>query len=169
MSGAGRKDLADRVAALREPVLAGADAGEREPPGAEVFDAVVRALRGPPRRAASGPDRALHDAISRRLAWRDSELRVLSDAREVCRALLAAARRALDPAEEVQVAQAAADATSAAAAIVIQLVLERVARERAGLLREEVAQERLVQAIERQREELVRLEQTLGRTPGGAD
>ncbi len=85
---------------------------------------------------------------------------MLSDAREVCRRLLAVAKRELrDPMEEMEVAEAVAEAGSAAARILIVLVLGRVARERAALLREELAQERLAQAIERQREELRRLEE----------
>jgi hypothetical protein len=111
-----------------------------------------------------GIDHALHDAIARRLAWGDSESRVLADAREVCHRLLAACRRALrDPAEEMRVAAAVAEAGSAAARILILLVLGRVARERAALLREELAQDRLLQAVERQREELGRMEEALAR------
>ncbi|HYU14471.1 MAG TPA: hypothetical protein VEL05_00300, partial [Candidatus Acidoferrum sp.] len=153
-------------------VLATEEPDERETSGAEVFDAVERALSGRRRPASLAPgsavpsaraaelDLALHDAIARRLAWRDSELRVLSDAREVCRRLLAVAKRELrDPMEEMEVAEAVAEAGSAAARILIVLVLGRVARERAALLREELAQERLAQAIERQREELRRLEE----------
>ncbi|HKE14897.1 MAG TPA: hypothetical protein VKB80_08545 [Kofleriaceae bacterium] len=226
MSREPERSLADRVAAFRDEVLAAAADGDREPPGSEVFDAVLRFLSasgpgegasaagagrmgaaggarggakaektettepspppvppGPPGSAAEAPppwppgppvargqplalDLALHDGIARRLAWQDSELRVLSDAREVCRRLLAAARRALrDPHEEMEVARAVAEAGSAAARILILLVLGRVARERAALLREELAHDRLEQAIERQRQELGRLERALGGKP----
>jgi hypothetical protein len=183
-SGAGA-NLAERVAGLRDEVLAAADG---QAPGGEVFDAVVRVLSARARDAGSVPDvaapdqrtapdrprptrrrpassdldLALHDAIARRLAWRDSELHVLGDARDVCHRLLAAARRALsDPAEEMEVARAVAEAGSAAARILISLVLGRVARERAALLREERAQDRLTEALARQREELARLEKAL--------
>jgi hypothetical protein len=267
------RSLADRVAAFRDEVLATADGGDREPPGSEVFDAVLRILAA--RSASSAPaassaptspssvtlsvpspsspsqvppsvprassslqpsvpgaslssqpsvpgaslssppsplpspsssapsssapfssapsssalslsapsssapsssapsssspssfevDLTLHDSIARRLAWRDSELRVLTDAGEVCRRLLAAARRELRaPDEEMEVAWAVAEAGSAAARILILLVLGRVARERAALLREELSHDRLAQAISRQREELARLERALGR------
>lgn len=156
----GRLPLAERVAGLRDEVLSAPD-GEREPPGSEVFDAVLRILSGGGV-AANEVDRALHDGIARRLAWRDSELRVLSDAGEVCRRLLAAARRALrDPDDEMEVACAVAEVGSAAARILTQLVLGRIARERAALLREELAHQRLGQAIETQREELARLEQAV--------
>ncbi len=157
--------LADRVAVLRDEVLATADnSADREPPGSEVFDAVLRGLAVS---TETGLDLALHDAVARRLAWGDTEAKVLADAGEVCRRLLAAAQRALrDPGDELQVASAVAEAASAAARIVAMLVLGRVARERAAQLREEMAQERLGQALERQREELTRLEDAVSRAQG---
>ena len=178
MSEDDRPSLPDRVAGFRDEVLASAEASERAAPGTEVFDAVLRALNGGKgtgraawrdsgsRRSGSrwvaGVDLALHDAISRRLAWRDSELRVLGDTREVCRRFLAAAHRLLsDPEEEMDVAQAVAESGSAASRILVILVLGRVARERAALLREELAQERLSQALARQKLELDRLEKAL--------
>lgn len=186
--------LAERVMGFREEVLAAA--GERDAPGPEVFDAVLRVLAararpdgkaapaaadqptvtdrirpapaGRRRPASSDLDLALHDAIARRLAWRDSELRVLGDAREVSRRMLAAARRALtEPAEEMEVARAVAEAGTAAARILIGLVLGRVARERAALLREERAQDRLTEALSRQRDELARLEKALAAARAG--
>ena len=162
----GQPSLADRVAVLRDEVLATAETGDREPPGAEVFDAVLRMLAA---RAGASPDLdlALHDAVARRLAWGDTEAQVLADAREVCVRLLAASQRSLrDPEEELQVAAAVAEAGSAAARIVALLVLGRIARERSAQLREELAQERLGQALERQREELARLQALVG-GPGG--
>lgn len=158
--------LADRVAVLRDEVLATADTSDREPPGSEVFDAVLRGLASASE-TTPGVDLALHDAIARRLAWGDTEAKVLADASEVCRRLLAAAQRALrDPADELQVAAAVGEAGSAAARIVAVLVLGRVARERSAQLREEMAQERLGQALERQREELARLEDAVARAQG---
>jgi hypothetical protein len=161
--------LADRIAVLRDEVLATADSGDRDPPGAEVFDAVLRTLAA---RAETTPglDLALHDAVARRLAWGDTEARVLTDAREVCMRLLAASQRSLrDPGDELLVASAVAEAGSAAARIVALLVLGRVARERAAQLREELAQERLSQALVRQREELARLEGRVERARAGPD
>ena len=177
--------LVDRVAALRGEVLDGAE-GEREAPGSEVFDAALRVLslreRARHRSARAGApgdaarregevDLALHDAIARRLAWRDSELRVLADAREVCRRLLASARRGLEPADQIEVAAAVAEAGSAAARILVTLVLGRVGRERSALVREELAQERLTQALARQRDDVARLEETLAawRPPASDD
>jgi hypothetical protein len=150
--------LADRVAVLRDEVLATADASDGEPSGSEVFDAILRTLSA---RAETMPglDLALHDSIARRLAWGDGESRVLTDSRDVCRRLLAATQRALrDPGDEMHVALAAAEVGSAAARIVALLVLGRVGRERSAQLREELAHDRLGQALERQREELQRLE-----------
>jgi hypothetical protein len=156
--------LADRVAVLRDEVLATAETTDREPPGSEVFDAVLRGLAVS---TETGLDLALHDAVARRLAWGDTEAKVLADASEVCRRLLAAAQRALrDPADELLVASAVAEAASSAARIVAMLVLGRVARERSAQLREEMAQERLGQALERQREELARLEEAVARAQG---
>jgi hypothetical protein len=166
VSGTQPPSLADRVAVLRDEVLATADTGEREPPGNEVFDAVLRGLASSSE-TTPGLDLALHDAVARRLAWGDTEAKVLDDATEVSRRLLAAAQRALrDPADELRVALAVAEAASAAARIVAILVLGRVARERAAQLREEMAQERLGQALERQREELARLEEAVARAQG---
>jgi hypothetical protein len=184
---------AERVMGFREEVLAAA--GDSDAPGPEVFDAVLRILaaRARPdgtapaaadqptvtdrirpapasrrRPASSDLDLALHDAIARRLAWRDSELRVLGDAREVSRRMLAAARRALtEPADEMEVARAVAEAGAAAERILIGLVLGRVARERAALLREERAQDRLTEALSRQRDELARLEKALAAARAG--
>jgi hypothetical protein len=159
--------LADRVAAFRDEVLAAAT-GDREPPASEVFDAVVRTLSRGRAASASEVDLALHDAIARRLAWGDSEIQILADGRDVCSGLLDAARRALrDPDEEMDVAVAVAEAGSAAARILLLLVLGRIARERAALLREELAQERLARAIERQRDELARLRRSVDKARRG--
>lgn len=151
--------LADRVAVLRDEVLATADTTDGEPRGSEVFDAILRELSS---RAETTPglDLALHDSIARRLAWGDGESRVLTDSRDVCRRLLAATQRALrDPADEMHVAMAAAEVGAAAARIVSLLVLGRVGRERSSQLREELAHDRLGQALARQKEELARLEE----------
>lgn len=161
------ENLADRVAVLRDEVLATADSVDGEPRGAEVFDAMLRLLAA---RAETGPglDLALHDSMARRLAWGDGEARILADARDVCRRLLSAAQRALrDPDDVLLVASAAAEAGSAAARIVALLVLGRVARERAAQIREELAHERLGHALERQKEELVRLEAAVKGAQGG--
>ena len=154
----GKSSLADRVAVLRDEVLATAEATEGEPRGSEVFDAILRSLSA---RAETTPglDLALHDSIARRLAWGDGESRVLTDSRDVCRRLLAATQRALrDPGDQMHVALAATEVGSAAARIVALLVLGRVGRERSAQRREELAHERLGQALARQREELQRLE-----------
>lgn len=173
--------LADRVAALRDEVLGPGEAGERAQPGGEVFDAVLAVLVRPRkarsrrggRSASSDVDLALQDALGRRQPWGHSELRVLGDVRGLCQRILAAARRTLtDPVEEMDVVQAVAEVGSAAARILIKLALDRLSRERAMLLRKERDEERLTQALERQREELVRLERALAsakENPGNAD
>jgi hypothetical protein len=147
--------LADRIAILRDQVLETAERGEDHPLGAEIFDAVVRSLAV---RDATDPglDLALHDALSRRLAWGDDELAVLADTEAVCQRLLDATRRALDAPTEEVVAEAVTDVGCAAARIVAMAAVGRAGRERAALLREQGALARLERALERQRAELAR-------------
>lgn len=154
--------LADRLMVLRDEVLATAEHGDREPPGAEVFDAIVRALvvYG---ETSPGLDHTLHDAIARRLAWGDREETVLADAEEVCTRLVAAARRSLrDPMEEMLVDEHATEVACAAARMVAQAAMGRAGRERAARLREELAQRRLKDALRRQEQELARLRMVIG-------
>jgi len=154
--------LADRLIVLRDEVLDTAEHGDSEPAGAEVFDAIVRAVvvYG---ETSPGLDHTLHDAIARRLAWGDSEETVLADAEEVCTRLVAAARRSLrDPVEEMLVDEHATEVTCAAARMVAQAALGRAGRERAARLREELAQRRLKDALHRQEQELGRLRMVIG-------
>jgi hypothetical protein len=153
--------LAERVQVLRDEVLDTAGLADQESPGAEVLDAIVRRLEAYDE-TSPGLDLMLHEAISRRLAWGDSETKVLADADAVCRRLLEAAQRAFrEPEEEVIVASVAVEVGCAASRIVALAVLGRASRERAAQMREELAQNRLRQALERQREELGRLQATL--------
>jgi hypothetical protein len=150
-------NLADRLTILRDEVLATAEVGDRDPPGAEVFEAVVRGVAtfG---ETNPGLDLTLHDAIARRLAWGDSEAQVLADASAVCERLLAAAPRALrDPVEGMLVVEIASEVSCAAARIVALAAIGRAGRERAARLREELAQRRLREALSRQKEELARV------------
>jgi hypothetical protein len=150
--------LADRVNFLRDEVLETAERGEADPPGAEVFDAIVRALviQG---ETEPGLDHTLHDAISRRLAWGDREDALLADADAVCARLLAAAQRSFpDASEEMTVVETAAEVVSAVARMVAMTAVARAGRERAAKLREELGQKRLKDAIDRQKTELKRLE-----------
>src|SRR5207302_8234764 len=75
-------DLVEAVNVLRDEVLDTAEHGDREPPGTEVFDALLRtlAIGG---ESVPGLDLTLHDSVSRRLAWGDTEEAVLADAEHV--------------------------------------------------------------------------------------
>ncbi len=149
--------IADRVLVLRDEVLATADVGDRDPPGAEIFDAIVRALvvLG---ETNPGLDHTLHDAISRRLAWGDTEDVVLTDTEMIYDRLATAARRSFaDPTDEMMVIEIGAEVTCAAARMVALAALGRAGRERAARMREELAQRRLRDALERQAQELERL------------
>ena len=155
-----RVPLADRVMVLRDEVLDTVALGDREPRGAEIFDAVVRALviEGD---TSPGLDHALHDAIARRLAWGDAEEDVLADADEVCGRFLVAAQRAFrDPAEEILVIEQATLVACATARMVAQAALGRSGRERAARLRQDMSQRRLREALRRQKAELDRLDKT---------
>ncbi len=150
--------VADRVMVLRDEVLETAEQGQADPPGAEIFDAIVRALivEG---ETEPGLDHTLHDAVSRRLAWGDREDTLLADADRVCERLLVAAQRSFtDPAEEMTIAETAAEVVAAVARMVAMAAVARAGRERAARMREELAGKRLREAIDRQKVELARLE-----------
>src|SRR5215475_2529508 len=93
--------LAEAVRVLRDEVLDTVQHGDRDPPGAEVFEALLRALTigG---ESIPGLDLALHDAVARRLAWGDSEEAVLADAELVFDRLMTSTDRAFrDPADQM--------------------------------------------------------------------
>lgn len=139
--------LAERVMILRDEVLDTVERGERNPLGAEIFDAIVRSLASF-EATDPGLDLALHDAVSRRLAWGDDEHTVIADAEDVCERLLVAARRALaSPADERVVAEAACQVACAAARMVALAAVGRAGRDRAALLREQATIARLREAI----------------------
>ena len=75
-------DLVEAVRVLRDEVLETVEHGDRDPPGAEIVDALLRALAigG---ESVPGLDLQLHDSVARRLAWGDTEEAVLSDAEQV--------------------------------------------------------------------------------------
>jgi hypothetical protein len=146
--------LADQLQILRDEVLDTATVGDRDPPGAEVFDAVVRGLMAYGE-TSPGLDLTLHDAISRRLAWGDREEQVLTDASAVCDRLMRATQRAFrEPRDEMIVLETTAEVGCAAARIVALAAIGRAGRERAARLREELAQRRLEEALARQAEAL---------------
>lgn len=153
--------LSDRINVLRDEVLETAELGDRDPPGVEVFEAVLRHLD---RRTETSPglDMVMREAISRRLAWGDEPSTILADADGVCKRLLDAADRSLrDPAEEIAVARAVAEIGCIVSRFVVLEELARAGRARASLLRDELAQSRLRQSLARQKEEIGRMKKAL--------
>jgi hypothetical protein len=152
-------DFIERVRVLRDEVLATAEHGDRDPPGAEVFDALLRALHIGGDSMASALDLGLHDAVARRLAWGDSEEVLLSDAEMVFDRIITAAERAFrDPGDRMVVVEAATQVAVTVARVVSIAAVQRAARDRAARLREEMAQRQLKDVIGKQRASLVRLE-----------
>jgi hypothetical protein len=151
-------DLVEAVSVLRDEVLDTVEHGDRDPPGAEVFDALLRALTigG---ESIPGLDLTLHDSVSRRLAWGDSEEAVLADAELVFDRVMVAAERALrDPADRMVVIEAATQVAVTVARVVSLAAVGRASRDRAARLREEMAQRQLREVLEKQRAHIVRLE-----------
>jgi hypothetical protein len=155
------RDMAAAVIVLRDEVLDTVEHGDRDPPGAEVFDALIRALSigG---ESVPGLDLTLHDSVSRRLAWGDSEEVVLQDAEVVFDRLLIAVDRALrDPADQMVVVEAATQVAVTVARVVSLAAVSRATRDRADRLREEMAQRQLHEVLEKQKSNIARLEADL--------
>jgi hypothetical protein len=151
-------DLVEAVRVLRDEVLDTVEHGDRDPPGAEVFDAIVSALTVGGE-SIPGLDLALHDSVARRLAWGDSEEVVLADAELVFDRLLTAVDRALyDPPDRMVVIEAASQVAVTVARVVSLAAVARAARDRATRLREEMAQKQLELVLEKQRASIVRME-----------
>lgn len=151
-------DLVEAVSVLRDEVLDTAERGDRDPAGSEVFDALVRALvvGG---ESVPGLDLQLHDAVTRRLAWGDSEEQVLADAEGVFDRLMVAIERAFrDPADRMVMIEAATQVAVTVSRVVALAAVARASRDRAARLREELAQKQLRDVFERQRASIVRLE-----------
>jgi len=149
--------LAERVFVLRDEVLDTAERGEVNPLGAEIFDATIRCLASY-EATDPGIDLALHDTVSRRLAWGDDEHTILADAEDICERLLVAARRSLaSPLEEMMVAEAVTQVACGAARLIAMATVGRAGRDRAALLREQAMISRLRAAIEKQEQELARI------------
>jgi hypothetical protein len=151
-------DLVEAVRVLRDEVLDTVEHGDRDPPGAEVFEAIVSALTigG---ESIPGLDLALHESVSRRLAYGDSEEMVLSDAEMVFDRLLTAIDRALtDPPDRMVIVEAATQVAVTVARVVSLAAVARAARDRAARLREEMAQKQLEVVLEKQRASIVRME-----------
>ena len=156
-------DLAEAVRVLRDEVLDTVVHGDREPPGAEVFDAVLRAVAigGD---TIPGLDLALHDAVARRLAWGDGEEVVLADAEAVFDRLMIAVERAFrDPVDQMVAIEAATLVAVTVARVVALAAAARASRERTARLREEIAQRQLEEALQKQQATIALLEDELKR------
>jgi hypothetical protein len=154
-------DLIEAVRTLRDEVLDTVQHGDREPPGSEVFEALLRALSiggdsGP------GLDLALHDAVARRLAWGDSEESVLSDAELIFDRLMVAADRALRaPDDQMVVIEAATRVAVTVSRVVALAAVAGAGRDRAARMREEMLQRQLKEVLEKQKATIQRLEREL--------
>ncbi len=151
-------DLIEAVSVLRDEVLDTAERGDRDPAGSEVFDALVRALvvGG---ESVPGLDLQLHDSVTRRLAWGDSEEIVLADAEAVFDRLMISIERAFrDPADRIVLIEAATQVAVTVSRVVSLAAVARASRDRAARLREELAQRQLRDVLDKQRASIVRLE-----------
>jgi hypothetical protein len=156
-------NLVEAVSVLRDEVLDTVEHGDRDPPGAEVFDALLRALTigG---ESVPGLDLTLHDSVTRRLAWGDSEEVVLADAEMVFDRLMTAVERAFrDPADRMVVIEAAAQVAVTVARVVSLAAIGRASRDRAARMREEMAQRQLREVLEKQRATILKLEEETSR------
>ncbi|NVB80820.1 MAG: hypothetical protein HOV81_20655 [Kofleriaceae bacterium] len=151
-------DLIEAVKVLRDEVLVTVEHGDGDPPGAEIFDALIAALTVGGE-SVPGLDLTLHDAVTRRLAWGDSEEVVLADAEGVFDRVMVAVERALrDPADRMVVIEAITQVAVTVSRVVSLAAVGRASRDRAARLREEMAQRQLKDVLEKQRSSIVRLE-----------
>ena len=154
-------DMHDAVEVLRDEVLETVEHGDRDPPGTEVFEAILRAL-AMGGESIPGLDLQLHDAVSRRLAWGDSEENMLADAEMVFDRLMVAVERAIrDHADRMVVVEAATLVAVTVARVVSLAAVSRAAHDRAARLREELAQRQLQQVLEKQKATIAKLEADL--------
>jgi hypothetical protein len=151
-------DMVEAVSVLRDEVLDTQEHGDRDPPGSEFFEALLRAL-AVGGESVPGLDLALHDAVSRRLAWGDSEEVVLADAEMVFDRMIVASQRAFrDPEDQMVVIEAATLVAVTVARVVSMAAVARASRDRAARLREEMAQRQLKEVLEKQKATISRLE-----------
>jgi hypothetical protein len=162
-------DLIEAVRLLRDDVLDTAHHGDREPPGTEVFEALLRALSiGGESIPGPSLDLALHDAVARRLAWGDSEESVLADAERVFDRLLVSIERALrDPDDQMVIIEAATQAATTVSRVVALAAVARAGRDRATRMREEMTQRQLKEVLEKQKATIQHLENELKSDFGG--
>jgi hypothetical protein len=151
-------DLLESVRVLRDEVLATVEHGDRDPPGTEVFEALLRALMVGGE-SVPGLDVLLHDSVARRLAWGDSEEAVLADSEMVFDRLMVAVERAFrDPADRMVVIEAATQVAATVCRVVALAAVGRGTRDRAARMREEMAQRQLKDVLAKQRTSIVKLE-----------
>lgn len=151
-------DLLESVRVLRDEVLDTVEFGDRDPPGSEFFEALMNALTigG---ESVPGLDLSLHDAVSRRLAWGDSEEAVLADSEAVFDRVMIAVERAFrDPADRMVVIEAATQVAATVSRVVALAAVGRATRDKAARLREEMSQRQLKDVLDKQRSSIVRLE-----------
>ena len=154
-------DLSESVRVLRDEVLDTVRHGDRDPPGAEVFDALLRALAigG---ESVPGLDLTLHDAVARRLAWGDSEEAVLADAELVFDRLMVSVERAFrDLDDQMVVIEAATQVAMTVSRVVAIAAVSRATRDRAARAREDMAQRQLRDVLDKQKATIQRLEHEL--------
>ena len=160
------RNIVEGVRVLRDEVLDTVEHGDRDPPGSEVFDALLGTLsvRGD---MVAGLDLTLQDSVARRLAWGDSEEVVLADADMVFDRLSRAVERAFrDPADQMVVVEAALQVVVTVARIVCLAALARATRDRATRLREEIAQRQLQNVLEKQQATISKLQEELDQLSG---
>lgn len=154
-------NLSEAVRVLRDEVLDTVQHGDRDPPGAEVFEALLRAL-SVGGESVPGLDLTLHDAVARRLAWGDSEESVLADTEQVFDRLLASVDRAFrDADDQLVVIEAATQVAVSVSRVVAMAAVARAGRDRAARMREEMAQRQLREVLEKQQATIAHLEHEL--------
>jgi hypothetical protein len=156
-------DIIELVRVLRDEVLDTVEHGDRDPPGTEVFDGLMRALQigG---ESVPGLDLTLHDSVARRLAWGDKEEAVLADAELVFDRLMNAIERSFrDPADQMVVIEAATQVAVTVSRVVALAAVNRASRDRAARLREEMAQRQLRDVLVKQQNAIKQLEQNVNR------
>jgi len=156
-------DIIELIRVLRDEVLDTVEHGDRDPPGTEVFDGLLRALSigG---ESVPGLDLTLHDSVARRLAWGDKEVDLLADAELVFDRLMTAIERSFrDPADQMVVIEAATQVAVTVARVVALAAVNRASRDRAARLREEMAQRQLRDVLIKQQSAIKQLEQQVNR------
>ena len=154
-------EMTEAVRVLRDEVLDTVRHGDREPPGTEVFEALLRAL-AVGGESVPGLDLALHDAVARRLAWGDSEEAVLADAEQVFDRLMTSVERAFrDPADQLVLIEAATQVAVTVSRVVALAAVSRAGRDRATRMREEMSHRQLKDVLENQKSTIQRLEHDL--------